>query len=489
MKKKAPDPKISTEQLRQIYAEGEDAVVEMFQLCLKRIESLEKQIEELKEKANKNSRNSSKPPSSDGFKKKTKSLRGKSGKKSGGQKGHPGQTLEWSEGEREFCLHEVKECVECGASLSGEPVRQKRGRQVFELPAIKLAVTEHQVEVKDCPHCGKENQGEFPAEAKNLVQYGARMRALMVYLMDGQLLPSGRAVEMLKDIFDVKISEGTLHSVRKECSQELEEIEESIRQGLRESPMVNFDETGMRIAGKSSWLHVASTENLTSYYAHRKRGQEAMNEAGILPQFSGKAIHDGNRSYNGYDCEHFLCNAHHLRELAFVWEQKQQNWAYQMSLLLVSIHSEIKREKERGQGELTPEHLRNYAERYEEILREGLGLNPRAERPPDGQKKRGRVKQSTTRNLLERLRDKKEGVLGFMYDFTVPFDNNQAERDLRMMKLKQKISGCFRTEEGAKIFTRIRGYLSTLRKQGHQLLDSLIGLFLGNPPTLTLQPE
>jgi transposase len=253
--------------------------------------------------------------------------------------------------------------------------------------------------------------------------------------------------------------------------------------------VVHFDETGMRVNGKLWWLHVACTSGLTYYFVHGKRGQQAMDEMGILPEFEGKAIHDGWTSYPGYDCEHFLCNAHHLRELQFIQERYEQPWAFQMSLLLVTILRQGQLAQAEGHTALSPEQLQAFEARYQTLLEQGLAANPPLAPPPDAPKKRGRPKQSPPRNLLLRLQSQQASVLGFMHNFSVPFDNNQAERDIRMMKLKQKISGCFRSEGGAHRFARIRGYLSTLRKQGQDVLDALVALFSGSPKTLLSQPE
>ncbi len=253
--------------------------------------------------------------------------------------------------------------------------------------------------------------------------------------------------------------------------------------------MVHFDETGLRVNQKLWWLHVAATNGLTYYFVHPKRGRLAMDEMGILPEFEGKAVHDGLQSYQGYDCEHFLCNAHHLRELQYVLEHYNQWWSFHLSVLLVSIHSQVKALKAQGKTAVPDEDLAALAARYDAILDQGLKQNPMPPPDPTQPKKKGRPKRSIPRNLLERLQTHKAAVLGFMYDFDIPFDNNQAERDLRMMKLKQKISGCFRSEQGARDFCCIRGFLSTLRKQGLDVLDTLFDLFSGNTRSLLPQPE
>ena len=383
----------------------------------------------------------------------------------------------------------MHECSGCGASLSDVPIEQILSRQVFDIPPIELQVKEHQMEVKCCPQCGMSNQGSFPPEATNVVQYGPQLKSMMVYLMEGQLLPSYRVGEVLGDLFNVSVSEGTLYTARDQCFERLEPIEQAIHRAIVASEVVHFDETGSRVNQQLWWLHVASTDALTYYQVHPKRGRIAMDEMGILPEFEGKAVHDGLKSYQGYECEHFLCNAHHLRELQYLLERDAQGWTFQLSLLLVSIHSQVKQAKAEGKTQLSTQELDAFEARYEAILNEGFSQNPIPPPDPDAVKKRGRPKRSAPRNLLERLREHKSSVLGFMYDFAVPFDNNQSERDLRMMKLKQKISGCFRSEEGAKRFCRIRGYLSTMRKQGRNIMDALVGLFSGHPQSPLPQPE
>ena len=464
-------------------------MVSLVTQLLSHLGRLETRVNELEGRLSKNSRNSSKPPSSDGFGKRIKSLRQKSDKPSGGQKGHRGQTLEWREHPDETAMSPVHECCECGASLSEVSIEQVLSRQVFDIAPIELQVKEHRVEVKCCPHCGVFNQGCFPPAATNVVQYGPRLKSMMVYLMEGQLLPSHRVCELLADMLNVAVSEGTLYTTRDQCFDHLEPLEQTLHQAILDSEVVHFDETGSRVNQQRWWLHVASTDELTYYQVHPKRGRIAMDEIGILPEFDGKAVHDGWKSYQGYECEHFLCNAHHLRELQYILEQYGQWWAFQLSLLLVTIHSQVKQAKAEGKTQLSSQTLDAFEGRYEAILNEGFSQNPIPQPDPDAPKKRGRPKRSAPRNLLERLRHQKSSVLGFMYDFAVPFDNNQSERDLRMMKLKQKISGCFRSEDGAKRFCRIRGYLSTLRKQGRNIMDALVDLFLGNPQSPLPQPE
>jgi len=486
--KQKSQKQLSESAIRAVYGQGEEAVVSLVSELMSRLSQLEGEVKELQGRLGKNSRNSSKPPSGDGFGKRTQSLRRKSGKSSGGQSGHPGQTLEWSSTPDFIEQHTVDSCSGCGRSLTAEPVTAVLARQVFDIPPIELLVSEHQVAVKNCPDCGQTSQGDFPFEASNVVQYGPRLKGVMVSLMEGQLLPSARTCECLSDLLGVSVSEGTLYNTRAQCNELIAPIDEEIKQAVQAAEVVHFDETGLRVNQTLWWLHVAATDGLTYYFVHPKRGQLAMNEMGILPDFQGKAVHDGLKSYQGYDCEHFLCNAHHLRELQYLLEHDNQWWAFHLSVLLVSSHSQVKALKAQQKTALPPEDLAALSSRYDAILGQGLKQNPIPPPDPTKPKKRGRPKRSAARNLLERLQTHKAAVLGFMYDFDIPFDNNQAERDLRMMKLKLKISGCFRSENGAREFCRIRGYLSTLRKQGLDVLEVLVDLFSGKARSILLQP-
>lgn len=490
MKKRPPPVELSEAEIRAVYAQGEEAVVALVSELLKQLQQQSARLDKLEEQVSKTSRNSSKPPSGDGFGKRTKSLRRRSDKPSGGQAEHPGQTLEFRNEPDFQPVYPLSTCPDCGASLVDEPVEWVYARQVFDLPAVELSVTEHQVEVKHCQQCGASKQAAFPPEASNVVQYGPRLKSMMTYLMEGQLLPSQRTCEILQDLMGVSVSEGTLYTTREQCFERLEPLMSEVQGQIHDAAMVHFDETGLRVKQQLWWLHVASTDGLTAYFVHPKRGREAMDAMGILPTFEGKAMHDGWHSYAQYEgCEHFLCNAHHLRELQFIWEHYQQTWAFQLSLLLVSIHSHVERLRAAGTDVLAAAQLAAYETRYEAILEQGLKANPLATPTPDAPKKRGRPKRSPPRNLLERLHKHKASVLGFMLDFTIPFDNNQAERDVRMMKLKQKISGGFRSEDGAQMFCRIRGYLATMKKQGHNVFEALVDLFAGNPRSPLPQAE
>jgi transposase len=479
--KREPPLKISREEIRAVYAEGEAAVIALVESLVERINRLEARVEALENQLSKNSRNSSKPPSGDGFGKRTKSLRRASERPSGGQPGHPGTTLEWRAAPDVMEIHPVSQCAGCGLSLVGVAVADWESRQVHDVPLLQVNVTEHQCEVKCCPDCGVLNRGQFPPEVLDAVQYGANLQGLMVYLMELQLIPSARVCEMLAEVFGVSVSEGTLYNVRARCFEALAPAEQEIKAAILQSGVIHLDETGFRVLNQLWWLHVACTDSLTFYFVHTHRGQIAMDAMGILPKFTGIGVHDGLRSYALYAMLHGLCNAHHLRELIFIVERYAQTWAEEMITLLVELNRRVKVAKAEGETALAPDDLAGFIQQYADILQRGFDANPPAPIPENPVKLRGRPKQSPAKNLLDRLKSQQDAVLRFIHDFDVPFDNNQAERDLRMMKLKQKISGCFRSDTGAQMFCRIRSYLSTLRKQGRNVLDALVQLFMGHP--------
>lgn len=415
---------ISRDEVRAVYAQGEDAVIALVEGLLERIAVLEARVEALENQISRNSRNSSKAPSSDGFKPKTKSQRRKSERSSGGQPGHPGSTLEWSTEVDQVEQHWVATCSVCGQSLREVEAETWDLRQVRDIAPIRLTVTEHQAKVKRCPHCQTLNRGEFPPQVNSVVQYGASLKGLMVYLLDYQLLPSARVADLLSDVFGCELSEATLYTARESCFAGLASVEAAIAAQVQQAEVLHCDETGMRVNGKLWWLHVASTDGLTFYFVHPKRGKEAMDAMGILPPYKGISVHDGLKSYAQYACEHALCNAHHLRELTFILERYQQIWAEEMSILLCDLKQQVDDAKVRNQKALEPDLVQWFEERYEVLIQAGLAANPMPQEPPDGAKPRGRPKQSPAKNLLDRLQHQ-EKVLAFMYDFRVPFDNNQ----------------------------------------------------------------
>lgn len=446
--------------------------------------ALNKRVKSLESQVNKNSNNSSKPPSSDGFKKKTKSLRTKSGKKPGGQKGHEGKTLCLKENPDQVEIHNIEQCSECGASLENVPPERYIIRQVVDIPDIKVKVTEHRAEVKICPHCKSKNTASFPDEVTNTVQYGKRLKAVAVYLTQYQLIPYKRSAELIEDLFNHHISQGSIVTFNENCYKRLAPIENNIRNTITSSEgTVHFDETGLQINKKLHWLHVASNENFTYYEAHKKRGKEAIEDIAILPNFTGTAVHDGFKTYNKYTkCNHALCNAHILRELNGITDLQKQEWALPMKELLLEIKKEVDSTCVTHNA-LPLNRLEYFEKEYDKILKAGFDEDYAKNIELYSEKK---VKKSVSLNLLNRLSGYKEQILAFMYDFDIPFDNNLAERDLRMAKVKQKISGTFRSSEGADAFTRIRGYVSTVRKQGKNALDCIKSAFTVNPfdPTL-----
>jgi transposase len=372
----SPKVKLSRADIQSIYAQGESAVIDLVEELLIKLSELESRLEKIEHQKAKDSHNSSKPPSGDGFGRRTKSLRPKSNRASGGQQGHPGTTLEWAK-EIDFTqIHVVEACQGCGLSLIETPVQGWDLAQVHDLPPMRLEVTNHQGQVKCCPACQTLNRGEFPSGITCGVQYGSALKGLMVYLSDYQLLPSARTIELLSDMFGRSISQGTLYNVREHCFEELEPVEHQIIEAIKASEVVHFDETGVRLRGKLSWLHVASSDLLTYYFIHDKRGQIAMDEMNILTNFKGTGVHDGLKSYALYDFIHALCNAHHLRELIFVSERYGQPWADGMIKLLLEIKTQVDEAKSQGLLSLDSKVLSAFEVRYDDILKDGFSDNP-----------------------------------------------------------------------------------------------------------------
>ena len=486
---------LSREEILAIYAAGPEAVVELVERLLaqqaemaQQIETLTVRVQELEARLNKDSHNSHKPPSSDGLAKlpRRRSRRQRSGKAAGGQAGHMGVTLRPVAKPDQVVPHGPSNCSQCRADLTGATLMLQARRQVFELPSRRAVVIEHQMLQARCPHCQRVSAGEFPPDVTQPVQYGPGVKALAVYLQEYQHLPFARLREFFRDVLELPLSTGTLAQARDTCARRLESAENAIKQGVTQATVVNFDETGIRIAGKTRWLHVASTPDLTYYAVQAKRGQTAMNAIGILPAFKGTAVHDALQAYLAYGCRHGLCNAHLLRDLTAAGEATDQTWPKQIADLLLAIKAAVEHAQTAAQVQLAPQCAHDFIERYQHLIEPALLANPA---PPPVRGRQGRQRQGPLRSLLLRLKIHQAAVLAFMRDFRVPFDNNLAERDLRMAKVRQKIAGGFRSWRGAEIFCTLRGYISTLRKQKRNVLAALNSVFAGHPTLPRLMPE
>ncbi len=470
----------SVAQLLVLLAERDTLIVAQSQA----LSELTAQLAELRARVRKNPRNSSRPPSSEGYDKPApRSQRRASGRRPGKQDGAAGTTLRRREDPDVVVEHRPGQCSGCGAGLSAAPVVSTERRQVFESPAVALTVTEHRIEHRRCG-CGTVTMAEVPAGVNAPVQYGPGVNAFALYLVAGQHLPLARAAATLADLLAAPVSVGTVASMIVTAAEGLGTFTETVRSRLAAAPVVHFDETGLRVEGRLAWVHSASTATLSLFTAHARRGVPAMDDAGVLPTFTGVAVHDGWKPYRHYSGDpatgagpvHGLCNAHHLRELCAVTETAQasgaeQDWAERLAGLLVEIHDTVEEGRAAGGRGLAPALLGAYQARYERLIRAGHTANPATP---------GR-RNTVAANLLNRLDTQREDVLRFATDWRVPFDNNLAERDIRMVKLRQKISGCLRTHAGAQAFCTLRSYLATAAKNGHNSLDVLRQLADGHP--------
>ena len=466
-----------------------------FEVFWRHVNKLQKGYIEHNRRLNLNSGNSGKPSSTDSDKDKdelkkkkasnSNNSRKKTGKPVGGQRGHEGHTRKLTDTPTETITCDPGECS-CGHQFTGiEKELKVERRQVIDIPKPLVNITEYQAKTCECPNCGEAQKGVFPNEVNAPVKYGKNIRATVNYLMIYQLLPYKRTAELLQNLLGISISQGTLRNINSSSAEEFKEPVEAIKQELINAEIVHFDESGMRVEGDRDWLHVASNDLFTFYYHHAGRGVEAINEAGILTLFTGVACHDYWVSYYSYDCKHLLCNAHHLRDLEGIIENNDHAWAKDMQEFLRGANRLVKQAKSETKEYFTDLELKKLTDRYQEIIIAGYKEIPPPPKRAPGQ--RGRLAKGRSRNLLERFDQKKEEVIGFIIDFSNPFDNNQAERDIRMIKVKQKISGAFRSEGMAKGFLTTRSYISTAIKQGLNVFDSLVdGLsgknFIGNSP-------
>lgn len=454
---------------------------DLIYLLLEEIKALKEENAELRLRLSKNSSNSNNPPSTDRFDKKSKpkSERGKSGKKTGGQPGHKGITLQPTEYPDVIQEHEVLLCNSCECDLTDVESTEYISRQECDVPPIKPIVTEHRMALKICPRCKVTNTAKGPKELTQPIQYGPRISTLSAYFHFAQLIPLDRIQSMFQDLFTVSISQGTLVNMHEKVFVQLESTEEQIKNCLLEGPVMHYDETSMRVNGQTQWLHVASNNNATAYAIHPKRGTIAMNTINILPRYKGTGVHDGWKPYFSYDhLAHALCNAHHLRELRAMFENYEQLWAKNMRELLLEIKQSVEAHKKDGKSELANELLRRFSATYDFILEGACYQVPHHKALS---KSRGRIKQHPAKNLIDRLKQWKQETLRFMNDFRVPFTNNLGEQDIRMAKVKQKISGCFRSAEGADRFCRIRGYISTSKKRDINVFQALECAARGQP--------
>ena len=476
---------MTREEILAVYAQGPEAVVTLVTTLLERLARVETRLATVEAQLAKDSHNSGKPPSSDPVRR-PRSLRGKSGKRPGGQPGHEGTTLALRATPDVVLTHTPAQCHACGATMAAMTAADSstagiERRQVFDLTPPRLVVTEHRVGDCQCPACGAWTRGAFPPPVTSTVQYGPELQALAVYLTTQQLLPVARASEVLSHFAGQPVSVATVLAAEARCAAALAPVTARIRTGLAHAPALGLDETGFCIGRRRHWLHTASTATLTHYTAHAKRGCQAHDAIGLLPTYTGTAVHDGYESYFTYPCRHALCGVHLLRELTFLAEECHERWAAALKRSLRTMKRAVDRARAAGATALARRTRTRYRRRYAALLAEGEAAHPVPPPRRTGRRGGSRPKRSPAGKLLYRLRRDADAVLRFLEDFRVPFDNNAAERDLRMMKVEQKISGGFRTPHGAATFCTIRGYLATAHKQGRATLDALRDVFYGHP--------
>lgn len=447
---------------------AQQKTIELLLVQSQQLEELQAKVAELEARLSQNSKNSSRPPSSDGLTKQPAFPR-QPGKKRGGQSGHKGKTLGMVAHADQIVPRAPEHCV-CGYDLSGVPKKVVEKRQVFDLPAPKLEVTEYQLQSCICPACRQIQVGQFPESVSARVQYGPGVRSLSVLLNNGYQVSFSKIRRFFCDVFGYELNESTQVSANHRCFEALQSSQQRIQQELLQSPVNHFDETGLRVAGKLHWLHNCSNAKFTYLFVHAKRGKKALNNpASLIPTYEGWAVHDCWASYFGYEsCRHAVCGAHLLRDLRGLIEQGS-HWAARMhDLLLYAYHKS-------DRGQCTVPDMDWLYRRYDHICH----LADKEEPPPQYRYKNKRPKKSKGRNLMERLVRYRDAVLAFAKYETVPFTNNQAERDVRPAKTKQKVAGCFRTLAGAQVYARIQSFLSTTRKHQLNVFNELVATFDG----------
>ena len=436
------------------------------------IAELMARISEFESRFNMDSTNSSKPPSSDGLTKPAvKSLREKSGKKPGGQEGHKGHGLKIEREPDEVIMVQPIECPGCGCGLCNETTFHADTRYVYDVQ-IEIKLIEYDIQEAICPCCGATVGGTLPGECKGTLNYGNNIRALAVVLTQYAYVGIDKTHKILRDLLDVPISAGTIKNITQQFASKTDETIAEIKKKLLESPILNVDETGSRINGRTQWFHVASNAKYTLVTSHRKRGKEGSDAGSVLPEYEGVLVHDCWKPYFGFDkCEHALCCAHLLRELNGLIESGQ-TWAEDMKTLLLEMKDVVERYKEEEKTELSRYYREKFKARYDTVLAKAKEeITPSTTR-----------KKSKAENLLARLEEYRAEITRFTEEFEVPFDNNQAERDIRNVKVKQKVSGCFRTEDGADDYARTSSVIGTVVKFGQSVYGTVKGLFKGNKP-------
>lgn len=478
---------LTQESVAQACAKGPEAVWQLVSAVVEAqqaiIEQLTARIAELERRLGKNSSNSSKPPSSDGLKRTTSLRTNLTGRKPGGQPGHPGHTLRQSSRPDEIIEVPLSRCPQCAAALDAEPALAPELRQVFDLPPPRFLVTEYRAQRKMCPGCGQVRRASFPPGVEAPVQYGARFNAVMTQFHAGHFIPCARVGEVCEELFGHRPSDAAVMGSLHQSAAMMKPTVEAIAEALVRERVVHADETGVRSEKKTQWIHVCSTAKLTHLSRSEHRGVQAFAQADILPRYQGRLVHDFWAPYKTLGCGHGYCNAHLLRELKSMKEQHGHRWAGTLSAVLVEMKDAAEQARQSARSEVPEAPRKNLRQRYDQAVAAALLAHPRQQKRVAG-RRGGRIKQSLEHCLLARLQSEADNVLRFLYELDVPFDNNQAERDLRMIKVQQKVSGCFRSNAAAEAFCIVRGYLSTAKKHGLGMLEAILQALFSSPFSL-----